>query len=123
MHPEIVLSPDEALTLFEIAKGAIIAMADQLAVSKKNGKVFSSHNSMDTLSNRKYLITHSTMQGLCLENNERRETMNSYFLNMVNNTIIQSPITFKPPENTLNIEAVAKHLCESARIRVWVSDG
>lgn len=35
MHPEIVLSPDEAFTLFEIAKGAIIAMADQLAVSKK----------------------------------------------------------------------------------------
>jgi hypothetical protein len=30
MHPEIVLSPDEAFTLFEIAQGAIIAMADKL---------------------------------------------------------------------------------------------
>lgn len=30
MHPEIVLTPDEAFTLFEIGKGAIIAMADKL---------------------------------------------------------------------------------------------
>lgn len=35
MHPEIVLSPDEAFTLFEIAKGAIIAMADNLPRRKK----------------------------------------------------------------------------------------
>ncbi len=35
IHPEVVLSPDEAFTLFEIAKGAIIAMADKLPVSKK----------------------------------------------------------------------------------------
>jgi len=30
MHPEIVLTPDEAFTLFLIAQGAIIAMADKL---------------------------------------------------------------------------------------------
>lgn len=35
MHPEIVLSPDEAFTLFEIAQGGIIAMADQLPKPKK----------------------------------------------------------------------------------------
>lgn len=34
-----------------------------------------------TLSNRKYLISHSTIQGLCLDNNKRRETMNGYFTN------------------------------------------
>lgn len=35
MHPEILLTPDEAFTLFEIAKGAIIAMADKLPEAKK----------------------------------------------------------------------------------------
>ena len=35
MHPEVVLTPDEAFTLFEIAQGAIIAMADKLPVAKK----------------------------------------------------------------------------------------
>lgn len=35
MHPEVVLSPDEAFTLFEIAQAAIIAMADKLPVVKK----------------------------------------------------------------------------------------
>jgi len=35
MHPEIVLSIDEAFTLFEIAQGAIIAMADKIPVSRK----------------------------------------------------------------------------------------
>lgn len=35
MHPEVVLSPDEAFTLFEIAKAAIIVMADQLPPPKK----------------------------------------------------------------------------------------
>ena len=35
MHPEIVLSLDEAFTLFEIAQGAIIAMADKLPSGKK----------------------------------------------------------------------------------------
>lgn len=39
MHPEIVLTIDEAFTLFEIAQGAIIAMADNLpAVRRKKGK-------------------------------------------------------------------------------------
>lgn len=32
-----------------------------------------------TLSNRKYLITYSTMQGLCLDNNEPEKTRNTYF--------------------------------------------
>lgn len=35
MHPEVVLTPDEAFTLFEIAQGAIIAMADKLPTRKK----------------------------------------------------------------------------------------
>ena len=52
-------------------------------------------NSMNTLPNRKYLITHSTMQSLCLDNNERKETMNGYFLNTANSDIIQSPMAFK----------------------------
>jgi len=30
-------------------------------------------SSQDTLPNRKYLVTQSTMQGLCLDNNERFE--------------------------------------------------
>lgn len=34
MHPERVLSPDEAFSLFEIAKSAIIAMGDRLAKKK-----------------------------------------------------------------------------------------
>jgi hypothetical protein len=39
MHPEIVLTIDEAFTLFEIAQGAIIAMADNITVrGKKKGK-------------------------------------------------------------------------------------
>jgi len=32
MHPELVLSPDESFTLFEIAQGAIIAMVNALPV-------------------------------------------------------------------------------------------
>lgn len=35
MHPEIVLTPDEAFTLFEIAQGVIIAMVNALPVPKK----------------------------------------------------------------------------------------
>lgn len=39
MHPDIVLTIDEAFTLFEIAQGAIIAMADNIPVmSRKKGK-------------------------------------------------------------------------------------
>lgn len=34
MHPEVVLDPNEAFTLFEIAQGAIIAMADNLPTPK-----------------------------------------------------------------------------------------
>ncbi len=46
---------------------------------------------MNTLSNRRYLITHGTMQSLCLDNNERKKTMNSYFTNTANRNIVQSP--------------------------------
>jgi len=35
MHPDIVLTPDEAFTLFEIAQGAIIAMVNALPVPNK----------------------------------------------------------------------------------------
>lgn len=35
MHPEVILTPDEAFTLFEIAQGAIIAMAIKLPTRKK----------------------------------------------------------------------------------------
>lgn len=35
MHPEIVLTPDEAFTLFEIAQSAIITMAGNLPIVKK----------------------------------------------------------------------------------------
>ena len=42
------------------------------------------------------------MQGLGLDNNERKETMNGYFLNTANSNIIQSPITFESTEKTLN---------------------
>jgi hypothetical protein len=38
MHPEIVLTPDEAFTLFETAKCAIILMASKLPREKKRGK-------------------------------------------------------------------------------------
>jgi len=36
MHPEMTLSVDEAFSLFEIAKGVLIFMADKLPVLKKN---------------------------------------------------------------------------------------
>ncbi len=35
MHPELVLSPDDAFTLFEVAQGAIIAMASRLPQRKQ----------------------------------------------------------------------------------------
>ena len=35
MHPEVVLTPDDAHKLFEIAEGAIIAMADRLPAPEK----------------------------------------------------------------------------------------
>lgn len=34
IHPEISLTPDEALSLFEIAQGAIMAMAETLPIPK-----------------------------------------------------------------------------------------
>ncbi len=37
-------------------------------------------------------IPHSTMQGLCLDNNEREETMNSYFADTANGDTVQSPV-------------------------------
>ena len=36
MHPQVVLTPDDAHKLFEIGTGAIIAIADKLPASKKN---------------------------------------------------------------------------------------
>jgi hypothetical protein len=37
MHPEIVLTPDDAFTLFEVAKGAIMTMANKLpGIEKQN---------------------------------------------------------------------------------------
>ncbi len=38
MHPERVLSPDDAFTLFEIAKGAMMAMSRNLPYVKKEEK-------------------------------------------------------------------------------------
>jgi hypothetical protein len=35
MHPEMVLTPEEAFTLFEVAKGAIVIMADHLPKPKE----------------------------------------------------------------------------------------
>ena len=35
MHPDVVLSPDEAFTLFEVAQGAIIAMTSRLKPPRK----------------------------------------------------------------------------------------
>ncbi len=43
-----------------------------------------------TLPDGRYLITRNTMQSLCLDNNEREETMNSHFANMANSDIVQS---------------------------------
>ena len=36
-------------------------------------------SSVNTLSTREHLIIHNTMQGLCLDNNEREKTMNCHF--------------------------------------------
>jgi hypothetical protein len=38
MHPEMVLSPDEAFTLFEVGQGAIIAMANKLKRPRKRAR-------------------------------------------------------------------------------------
>ena len=57
---------------------------------------------MNALSNRDCLITHNTMQGLGLNNDERKETMNGYFILTADSNIIQSPVTFEPTEKALN---------------------
>ena len=61
-----------------------------------------SRNSRDALPNGRYLIIHSTMQGLCLDNDKRKETMNSYFSNTANSDIIQSPVAFESTEKAFN---------------------
>lgn len=38
---------------------------------------------MNTLPNRRYLVTHSTIKGLSLNNDERQEAMNGYFANLL----------------------------------------
>jgi hypothetical protein len=38
MHPEVVLTADEAFVLFEITKGAIMAMSDKLPEHKKEAE-------------------------------------------------------------------------------------
>ena len=57
---------------------------------------------INTLPNGGYLIAHSTMQCLCLNNNEREKTMNGYFILTADGNIIQSPVTFEPAEKALN---------------------
>ena len=57
---------------------------------------------MNTVPNRFNLIVNSTMQGLGLDNNERKKTMNSNFTLTANSDIIQSPVAFEPTEDTLN---------------------
>lgn len=57
---------------------------------------------MDTLPNGGHLITHSTMQGLSLNDDERKKTVNGYFANVANSDAIQSPVSFEPGKETLN---------------------
>ena len=42
------------------------------------------------------------MKGLSLDNDKRKETMDSYLLHTANSNIIQSPVTFEPTEQALN---------------------
>ena len=46
---------------------------------------------IDTLPDGRHLVTCSTMQGLCVDNNQRKETMNSYLLNTADGDAVQSP--------------------------------
>jgi len=57
---------------------------------------------MNTLSNGGYLITHRNMQGLCLNNDEREEAMNSYFANTANGDAVQSPVSFESGKEALS---------------------
>jgi hypothetical protein len=51
--------------------------------------------SMDTLPNRRYFITGSTVQGLSLNNNEREKAVNRYFAFTAKGDAVQSPVSFK----------------------------
>ena len=55
---------------------------------------------MNTLSDRRYLVACSTMQGLCLNNNEREKTVNGYFTNTANGDVVQSPEMWGSEEKT-----------------------
>ena len=57
---------------------------------------------VNTLPNRRNLVIGSAMQGLCLDNNKREETMNGYFTNTANGDIVQSPVSLEPTKKTLN---------------------
>jgi len=49
-----------------------------------NGDGFSN---IYTLPNRRCLIAYSTMRGLSLDNDKRKETMNSYFMPTANSRV------------------------------------
>ncbi len=51
-------------------------------------------DTMNTLSNGIHLIPRSTVQGLCLDNNEREERVNSYLANTANGDVVE--FTDKP---------------------------
>jgi len=57
-----------------------------------------SHDSVNTLPNTRSLVIDSTMQCLCLDNDEREETVNGYFANTANGSVIQPSISFEPPK-------------------------
>jgi len=56
---------------------------------------------MYTLSHSKHLIIHNTMQRLCLDNNEREETVNGYLANTANRDVVQPSVSFESPEEML----------------------
>lgn len=55
---------------------------------------------MNALPDRGYLVIGSGMKSL--HNDEREKTMNSYFAKAAYGDIVQSPISFKSPEKTLD---------------------
>jgi len=48
-------------------------------------------SSMNTLPNGGYLLMCSSVQSLCLDDNERQEAMSSCFANTANGDVVQSP--------------------------------
>jgi len=44
---------------------------------------------MNTLSDTRYLVIHSTMQGMRLDNDKRDETMNGYFAKSSEGDVVQ----------------------------------